>query len=355
MYNTLITHDYIYIAVIFGAAYLVTAIVLKMLPPLASRIGLVDKPTERKLHSGTVPLIGGIAMIFGFTFASMLLPVSLQDSRALFVALGLLVFLGVLDDFHELSPRSRLAGQLFAALLMAVWGGAVLLDLGHIVGMGDITLPLWAGWILTLFAIMCVINAFNMLDGLDGLAGSLSLIAVISLGMIAVARGNILMMGLLGVLGAVLIAFLQFNWRFTQRAKVFMGDAGSMFLGGALAWFAIRSTQGSDAIARPVTMLWLLALPLCELLTIVLSRLIQRKSPLQADRNHMHYLLLSYFSWPMWKVVSLMALTGALLASVGVVGECLAWPEQTLFLAFLTVFAAYAAFHFWLSSKIIAS
>lgn len=337
------------LSLIIAMAYFVTSLVLVMLPRLALRIGLVDKPTERKLHAGRIPLIGGIALFFGFVFSSILLPLPLQDYRALFAASGLLVFLGVLDDFRELSPRSRLIGQLMAALLIAGWGGVVLQDLGHIGGMGDLMLPMWMGWLLSLFAIMSVINALNMMDGLDGLAGILSLVAVSALCLLAISQGDAVMVGLLAVLAACLLGFLQFNWRFAHPAKVFMGDAGSMFLGAILAWFAIKGSQGAAPIARPVTMLWLLALPLCELMTIVFVRLIQRRSPLQADRNHMHYLLVEYFACPAWKIVLLMAVVGVLLAAVGLLGEWYTWPEQNLFLGFLGVFAAYVALHFWLA------
>src|SRR5471030_2400768 len=113
-------------------AFAMTIAGLVLLKPLALRLGLVDKPGGRKHHEGEIPLIGGVAMFFGFGFSLLTLHVSLSDYRCLIAACALLVITGILDDFHELAPRSRLFIQLFVAVLMVTWGNNYLNDLGNL-------------------------------------------------------------------------------------------------------------------------------------------------------------------------------------------------------------------------------
>jgi UDP-GlcNAc:undecaprenyl-phosphate GlcNAc-1-phosphate transferase len=335
-------------------AYAITCLILITVRPLAIRIGLVDSPDHRKLHAGQIPLIGGIGMFGGFVFAALILSISLQPYRTLFAAAGLLVFLGILDDFHELSARARLVGQLMAALILTMGGGLFLTSLGNIIDTGDILLPQWLSWFLTIFAVMSVINAMNMLDGLDGLAGLIALIGTGSLMILTVGAGDYVTASLIGLVCVVLIAFLQFNWRWKAPARIFMGDAGSMFLGLALVWFAIYCSQAPHQTVRPVTMVWILAVPLCELMTVFIFRLIQRRSPLKAGRDHMHYLLLDYFrarQWPSWCVILLIAGFAGVVAALGVIGEKFQWPASVMFYGFWVIFAGYAGIHGWLQSR----
>jgi UDP-GlcNAc:undecaprenyl-phosphate GlcNAc-1-phosphate transferase len=329
-------------------AFVVVIFILTALPRLAVRIGLSDTPNSRKLHVGNVPLIGGIAMFCGFVFGAIMLPISLQEFRALLAAGGLLVFMGILDDFHELSARARLVGQLLAALLITVWGNVTINHVGDLLGMGDLLVSGWLSYIITIFAIMSVINALNMLDGLDGLAGTISLVAMLGFTLLAWHQQNFLALNILVLLCVVLCAFLPFNWRFKKPAKVFMGDAGSTFLGLTLVWFAIYGTQQAEPlIARPVTMLWILALPLSELLTIFIYRLSQHRSPFSAGREHLHHLLLN-LGWPNWRVVLTLVVIAIVLTGIGIIGEWRQWSERAMFLGFLGFFCSYCGVQFWL-------
>lgn len=332
-------------------AYTITTSVLIFIRPLALRIGLIDTPNKRKQHTGHVPLIGGISMFCGFIFACTFLTVNLHDYRVLFAASGLLICLGILDDFKELTPRSRLIGQFVASLFIVGWGEVFLTNLGDLFGYGDIILPVWLGWAISLFGIMSLINATNMVDGLDGLAGFLSLVSSIALLVLAFWHHNFVMAAVLCIVVVILLAFLQFNFRFTLHARVFMGDAGSLFLGLVLAWFAIKGSQGERLIGRPVTMLWFFALPLYELLTIVIYRCLHRRSPMRAGRDHLHYLFLHYSQWSMWQVVLLFTFMATCLASIGMLGEIYQWQESFMLGGFLIFYLLYASFHFLLAKK----
>ncbi|MDX1513211.1 MAG: MraY family glycosyltransferase, partial [Gammaproteobacteria bacterium] len=159
----------------FLMGFALTLLLLGFLRPVATRIGLVDRPDSRKQHVGQVPLIGGLAMFCGFTLAALTMDQSLTAYRSFFAAAGILVVVGVLDDLRELTSAARFGAQIVAAGLMAWWGGVALHDLGglraqqELFELGRWTIP------FTIFATVGVINALNMIDGLDGLAGGLSL------------------------------------------------------------------------------------------------------------------------------------------------------------------------------------
>ena len=145
----------------------------------------------------------------------------------------------------------------------------------------------------TIFATVGVINALNMSDGADGLAGGLSLIAL--LGMAYVADGADLASErtLLLLLAVVVVGFLLFNIRlpWQHRARVFMGDAGSMFLGFAITWFFISLSQGEERAMAPVAALWLLMIPLFDTVWLILWRFSQGRSPTSSDVGHLHHVL----------------------------------------------------------------
>jgi len=274
------------------AAFVVTLVLVYLARPLAMRIGLVDISKGHKNHDGEVPLIGGIAMFCGFLFAALTLNISLTDFRSFFAAAGLLVVVGVLDDFHELSTRARFIAQIIAALLMAMWGGMVLWDFGDLSFVGIIELGMFAVPI-TVFCTVGVINALNMSDGLDGLAGGLCSVTLGAMAYLAWQANRLDDLHVLLVLLAAVVGFLVLNvrtpWR--KRAGVFMGDAGSMFLGFALVWFLIGLSQGEQRAFPPVTALWIFALPLLDTGCIMLRRIRKGQSPFPADREQFHHIL----------------------------------------------------------------
>src|SRR5262245_59089903 len=144
--------------------FIITIGCISLLRPLAVRINLVDAPHGRKQHEGHVPLIGGIAMFLGVLFALLTLSISLQPLRGFIAGCALLVFIGVLDDFHELSARARLVAQAAAGLIMVLWGKVALHSLGNLLFLGDIHLG-WFSLPITVLAVIGIINAVNMTDG----------------------------------------------------------------------------------------------------------------------------------------------------------------------------------------------
>lgn len=323
-------------------ALILTCVLLGGLRPMAMRIGLVDYPSPRKAHNGAVPLIGGLGMFCGFAFVALTLDVGLTAYRSFFAAAAVLVVVGVLDDLHELSSRSRFAAQIVAALLMAYWGGVVLADLGALRGDGGtFELAPW-GVLFTVFATVGVINALNMIDGLDGLAGGVGLIALLGLAYVAHGAGRGDELALLVLLNVVVLAFLAFNLRLPGRrqALVFMGDAGSMFLGFAITWFLISMSQGEQRAMPPVLALWLLMVPLFDTVWLILRRFSKGRSPASADIEHLHHILrmtgMSAGS-ALWLIIGF----GVLGAVAAILALTVGVSERMLFYVFLGLFAVY--------------
>jgi UDP-GlcNAc:undecaprenyl-phosphate GlcNAc-1-phosphate transferase len=159
--------------------------------------------------------------------------------------------------------------------------------------------------------------------------------------------GDSAALSVLLLLASVILAFLLFNVRISGRALVFMGDAGSMFLGLALAWFLIGFSQGEGRLMSPATALWIFALPLIDTVSLMLRRMICGRSPFEADREHFHHILRAAgFSRKQTLAVALtLALTAA---AVGLGGFFLGVSEQWMFFGFLSVFGL----HFWMVMRV---
>lgn len=291
-----------------------------LLFPLAKKIGLVDRPNQRKLHQDNVPLIGGIVIFFGFCLALLQLHISLQPYRGLLSGGVLLVLMGVLDDFKDLSARLRLVGQVLVALTLTSWGGLQLENLGDLVGLGAIHLHLWA-LPITVLLVMTQLNAMNMIDGQDGLAGGVATGQLLWLWLYADRLSLVVLQVLMAILGVLLAVFLSFNMRlpWRKRAMIFLGDAGSTFLAFVLIWAAIQVSQTNPAVVRPVDLLWVMALPVLDLLNVMFYRLRQRVPVTQAGRDHAHHALLHVGLTPAASTLGLLALSMVL----GMVGFAL--------------------------------
>jgi UDP-GlcNAc:undecaprenyl-phosphate GlcNAc-1-phosphate transferase len=313
-----------------------------ILPRFAHSVGLVDSPNIRKSHNGRVPLIGGIAMYVGFIIAFLSLDISWGYKFVFLTSSGVVLLTGMIDDIHELSAKQRFIAQGTAAVIMAVGAGHVLYDLGaigpggEIVSLGILAIP------FTIFATIGVINALNMSDGIDGLAGGLSAVSLIGFAIAAWLAGMHEHLQVLLLLISVILAFLLFNFRFPgrSRALVFMGDSGSTFIGFALAWFAISLSQGEHRAISPVTALWLVALPLFDTVAIMLRRIINRKSPFSADKEHLHhaFILAGIGVAPSALIILTLSSLGV---AFGLYGYIYGLPESIMFYLFLAGFAFY--------------
>lgn len=328
--------------IIYCFAGITTGLFIWSLSTIAVRTGFVDHPCSRKAHCGQVPLIGGIAMFVSFTLTVLFWGlVSDPLFFAFLVASALLIIVGAVDDYKALSTRIRFIVQFIAAFIMVVWGGVVIEDLGALTGNGSIALGSWA-IPFTIVAIVGVINAFNMSDGIDGLAGGLAVLAFSLMSILAFLGGQGAHGLILLLLASVVAVFLLFNLRLGKRkqALVFMGDAGSMFLGAALCWFAITLSQGESKVMEPAAVVWILAIPVLDTLCLIIRRLRRGDSPFSGGRDHLHHVLLDS-GLSVNKAVLTICSISALLGGFAVIGRFWSIEPYLYVVSFIALFAAY--------------
>jgi len=308
---------------------------------VAKKIGLVDKPDFRKRHQGAIPLVGGISVFAGIAFA-LILTKSYQPDTALYLSCaGILVLVGALDDRFDISVRLRAVAQAIVAITMMACAGIYLTSFGYVIGPVELNVGPF-GYLLTLFAVWAAINAFNMVDGIDGLLGGLSCVSFGALGILMLLKGQHSLAFWCFAMIAATVPYILLNLGLLgRRYKVFMGDAGSTMIGFTIIWLLLKTTQGVSHDVHPVTALWIIAIPLMDMVAIMYRRLRKGMSPFTADRQHIHHLMMRA-GFSSRQAFLLITLAAALLAMFGVIGEYLTFiPEWGMMLLFLAVFMAY--------------
>ena len=274
------------------AAFVLAALLPWWLEPAARRLDLMDYPKGRKDHERPTPVTGGLAMAIASVLAYWAAPNLTPSIQAFCIAAVLLVAVGLWDDKHDLRWYWRVLAQVVAALVVIFWGGVRVEQLGPLFGLGQTSLG-FLSVPFTVFATVGIINAMNMIDGADGLAGMLGLAALAMLCAASVYAGNLVLAERVAVLCGALAGFLVWNLRFPwrPRARVFMGNAGSGFLGLVIAWVAFRLTQNDGHPVNPVLALWLLPIPVMDTLVLIVRRLQEGRSPFAAGRDHIHHMM----------------------------------------------------------------
>ncbi|MDZ7852006.1 MAG: MraY family glycosyltransferase [Halomonas sp.] len=325
-------------------ALALSALAILLLRQPAIAWGLADIPGGRKQHQGTVPLTGGLGVFAGFLLVQPLQPLPVGELWPLYLGLVALVACGVIDDARDMRSTVKLGVQLAVALLLVI-GGQLSLDyLGQFPLAGAVHLG-WLAAPVTVVAVAGLINAINMMDGVDGLAGGSALSVLGWLGVVAALQSQLTLLAVIVTLAASVVGFLLFNLRHPWRrsASVFMGDAGSMALGFAIAWFVVALSQSENAVVSPVAYAWLLALPVMDTLSLMVRRLRKGRSPFSADRDHLHHIFLRAGFTPGQTTVLLMLLVAAL-GAVGVVFSLAGVPDVLLLLGLVLLFAVHGLF-----------
>ncbi len=337
----------------FLSACITTALLLVMLRPVAVNIGLVDRPNLRKTHAVEMPLIGGIAMVIGLALSSLLLPISLEIYRILFFVIGLLAIVGVLDDHQDIAPKTKFVAQFIAAIILVSGENISVHHIGDILNMGD---PIYLStfkYPLTIIAVVGVINAFNMVDGLDGLAGGLALTALLSISALLLLGGANDEMYLLLIVATVILTFLFFNveWFLGQKRQVFMGDAGSMFIGLIVVYALLKASLGDKPPVRVTAAPWIIGLPLLDLIGVLVLRILKKSPVYLPDRLHIHHVLLD---WGMGKssVLFFLLTIQILFCMVGVFGSINFWPDVYMFWGAIGILGLYVLFRIRIPNKL---
>jgi len=272
------------------SAFVIAFAAVPMVIKLSYKIGAVDRPDARKVHSKSMPRMGGMAIFLGFMLVMLVLTIKGQTGGPFQGVLfgGLIIFLvGLLDDIYQLSPKVKLLGQI-AAAAVAIYCGVVV----HFVAnpfdgwlhLGYFAIP------VTLLWIVGITNAINLIDGLDGLAGGVSAIAAITMGIIGLVKGQpFIALASFTMVGA-LLGFLPYNF---HPARTFMGDSGSNFLGFILGCLAIMGTAKSAALISLLLPIVILGIPIFDTFFAIIRRIYNKNPIFLPDRDHLHHRLMA--------------------------------------------------------------
>ena len=341
----------------YAIVFITTIISIIVLRPLAFRFGLVDIPSDRKHHQGNVPLIGGVGMFIGITlglFSSYIINIE-ENLMFFFWSSFALILTGVKDDFHGISSNKRFIFQIIVALIIVKVGGVLLEDFGNLISVDKLHLGIFS-LAITIFAIVGVVNSLNFSDGIDGLSASLSLVTFISIAFLAYGIQETYAFEFVLLFIVAIAAFLIFNLGLFvgNSFKIFMGDAGSTFIGLGIAWALISFSQGDNLIFSPVTALWIYAVPLIDTIFVMIRRVSHGKSPFTPDREHLHHFFIR--SGRTDKEALLIIFTfSAMMALIGIVMELNEIPDRFMFMLFIFIsFIYYLALkHAWKLMKIV--
>jgi UDP-GlcNAc:undecaprenyl-phosphate GlcNAc-1-phosphate transferase len=283
------------VALLLSAAF-AAALVPSVIHFAHSR-GLYDKINDRKVHNGKIPRLGGIGIALAFLFTSTILLVlqaplydAFNDQFEVWPILlsgSMMFLLGLMDDLFDLRAMYKLLVQIFAALILIVFGfrfKVIIVPWGDgLFHLGLLSYPLTFLWIIG------ITNAVNLIDGLDGLAGGISLISAITFGVFFWARGLLLSAEICMAIAGAVGGFLIFN---LPPAKVFMGDSGSLFLGFSLAMLPLLGQNETGAEIGLISAATTLSIPILDTLMAMYRRKRAGKPFFSADKNHFHHVLL---------------------------------------------------------------
>ena len=273
-----------------AAAFLLALALTPLMRPLAFKLGAIDKGTGRRVHTGKIPRLGG-----GAIFIAFLLPIVFSLTRgvwdsfhdkmvAILVASTIVFFIGIYDDLKGATIRNKLFAEVLAAAIIYFWGIRISVlsnPFGAPLALGWLSLPVTVLWIII------VTNAVNLIDCLDGLAAGTGIL--ISLALVSLSGSDVHMQLAYVILAGGLAGFLVYNF---PPASIFMGDAGSLFIGFFLGAISILSSQKATAIATIMIPIIAFGFPLMDMLYAVLRRY-YRGIPLgSADKEHIHHKLL---------------------------------------------------------------
>lgn len=278
---------------------LITFLIVPSIIKVAGIRNLFDIPCERKNHQEAITNLGGIAIFGGILFS---LSFWSSDKDIVYLkyvisSIVIIFFIGLRDDIISINAKKKLFGQILSAFVLVHWADIRITTFYGLFGIGDISII--PSYIFSVFTIIVITNAFNLIDGIDGLAAGIGTISSIVLGYWFASMGSLEYAILASSLAGALLGFLWYN---RPPAKIFMGDTGSLLVGLILSILAIKFIEMNRVLqldhprkvfSVPVVTLAILVIPLFDTIRVFTIRILQGRSPLSADRNHIHHLLLS--------------------------------------------------------------
>ena len=284
------------------AAFAVSLAATPLAGKLAAKCGCFDRPDgARKLHKVPVPYFGGLAILAGFVcsvviFSFVMLDTIPQNIAVMVIGGMSICFVGVIDDMYDMPALLKLFFQIAVSAFTACFGGAIeyttILD--KTIVLGAFSVPVTVLWMVL------IINAVNLIDGLDGLASGVSALESFALLVTSLIMGNTVCMIASAALCGAVLGFLPFN---ANRATIFMGDAGSMFIGYVMACISVFGLFKAQALFSIVVPALIFALPILDTVLAFFRRIAKGQSPFKADRSHLHHRLIDSGFTPKQSVI----------------------------------------------------
>jgi len=295
---------YMKIGLGFLFSFLITFFSIPTIIKISRRKNLMDEPGIRSSHLRKIPNLGGIAIFYAIGICTSIFAYELFDLyKFLFASLIILLYIGVMDDIVVMRAYKKLVAQIVVSSLVVIGSDIRIRSLFGILGIYEMSYIVSV--LFSIITFIVLINAFNLIDGIDGLAGGYSVICsgLFGISYYRLGEYNYPLVVLSAVIIGTVLAFLYYNLSNYRTNKIFMGDTGSMLLGFLLAFTSIcfidifidkelpnvprYHLQSAPAIAVAI-----LILPIVDTLNVIIVRLCNKKSPFDADKNHIHHKLL---------------------------------------------------------------
>ena len=335
---------------VIGGGFVLALLCIVMIAPIAAHFGLVDHPEGRKTHAAPTPLVGGIGLFVGGVLALVvggMINVDIRHALSglgdylglIFGSVGLLT-LGAIDDRTPLPAKLKLLCQLVFCCGAVFVDGVIIGDIGIHIGsvslsLGPLVIP------VTVLVMLTIINALNMIDGLDGLAAGIAASALAIIGK-AVVAGQLhlealLLCAALGATGGFLL--LNFPLWPRRKARVFLGDGGTLLLGFLVAYFAVRMSALPDRVFRPSTAVWFFFIPVADAILLYIRRTLKDRAPFRPGRDHVHHVLLQRL--PPWLTTWVLVGGSAVLTAGAYAAERLGTRPVFLLSGWIALFVLY--------------
>ena len=282
-------HNWVLYIAAFASAFAISMVATPFAKKVSEKLGAIDYPKARGMHTKPMPRLGGIAIVLGFMITVLVLyrfvnDINIKHFCGFIAGAIVIVGVGIVDDSRQLPARVKLVFQIIAALL--VIGSGIRIN----VVMWPVTTYLQKlSAPITLIWIIGITNAVNLIDGLDGLAAGVSSIASICLMVLCILTGTESAVVFTAALAGSCLGFLPRNF---NPAEIFMGDTGATFLGYVLAVTSIMGVFKGYAVLALVVCLLSIGLPIFDTLCAMLRRAATHKPIMQADRGHLHHKLI---------------------------------------------------------------
>lgn len=291
----------------FATSFLLSLLLMPLVVRLAWATGYLDQPNARKLHLSATPLLGGAGVfvfaLVGWGSVMRVLPHAPADWEAyyLLAGAGIALLVGLWDDRFGMQPSVKMLGQASAAAVLIAGGG-----------LPDVGLPIGITGAIALVLLIALMNAVNFLDNMNGMVGGIATITLAAFAWTSLDRGaNGIAAAQLALAGAC-AGFLPHNF---PKAKLFLGDAGSLLLGYSLGASALLAMKGAPAGWAQLGPVLMLAYPAFDMIFVVISRVREGRPVYVGGKDHTNHRLARVLGCPKRTVILLWVCTAALCAS----------------------------------------